>query len=973
MGLLTRCKVFSFRSLILYFGEFISYAVNLSENRSNVSTMTIPQDSIIPYRQSVNEVLTAFDTDARSGLGEGEARARLDRYGKNELMAEKPVPAWRKFLAQFQDVLVILLLIATLISAGMWLYERNSALPYEAIAIFAVVLLNAIMGYVQQSRAEEAIAALRQMTAAQASVIRDGTQQSIPATEIVPGDIITIEEGDTIPADARVIQSTVLQTAEAALTGESLPVLKDDLPIAEEVGLGDRDNMIFSGTVAVYGHGRAVVTATGMQTEMGRIAGMLKEAPVETTPLQKELHRVGKLLGIIVIVIAAVIIATILLVEDVRGFSALFEVLILGVALAVAAVPESLPAVVTVVLSLGVQRMARKNAIVRHLAAVETLGSANVIASDKTGTLTKNEMTVLTIVTASGRVNFEGTGYAPEGEVRREGGGKLDGALQFELVRALAAADRASNAVLHERDGRWAVHGDPTEGALIVAARKAGLEAEALNARLERIGEVPFSSERKLMSTVHSDTEQEERLLSFTKGAPDILLARCTQELVGDEIKPLTEERRAEILNSNEELAGKALRTLAVAFRTLPKDAFKQEEFDEHVEKDLIFLGLIGMIDPPRREAKDAVARAMAAGIRPIMITGDHPKTATVIAEELGIPTHGQAVTGAELEKMPEEKLDQTVREVSVYARVNPEHKLRIVKALQRQGAIVAMTGDGVNDAPALKTADIGVAMGITGTDVSKEASDVVLADDNFATIVGAVEEGRAIFSNIRKFLRYLLSSNLGEVMIMFFGLLLADVIGLTADGGAGIVLPLLATQILWINLISDGPPALALGVDPAEPGLMKEPPRPREEGVITRSMWAGNLFTGIIMAAGTLFVLDASLPGGLVEGSGSLQYAQTMAFNTVVFFSLFIVFNARSDKQSAFVGLFSNKWLWGAVILSLLLQIAVIYVPFLQQAFSTVSLNPSDWLLCAAVASSALWLRELSKIVIRARENRIK
>ncbi len=933
-----------------------------------MSTMTIQKDQTIPYRQSVNEVLTALNTDARSGLSEGEALERLDRYGKNELMAEKPVPAWRKFLAQFQDVLVVLLLIATLVSAGMWLYERNSALPYEAIAIFAVVLLNAIMGYIQQSRAEEAMAALRQMTAAQASVIRGGTRQSIPATEVVPGDVIVIEEGNTVPADARVIQSTALQTAEAALTGESLPVLKDELPITEEVGLGDRDNMIFSGTVAVYGHGRAVVTATGMQTEMGHIAGMLKETPIETTPLQKELHHVGKLLGIVVIVIAIVIITTIILVEDVRGFSALFDVLILGVALAVAAVPESLPAVVTVVLSLGVQRMAQKNAIVRHLAAVETLGSANVIASDKTGTLTKNEMTVLAVITASGRVNLEGTGYIPEGKVRREGGGKIDGALHFELVRALAAADRASNAVLHERNGRWVVHGDPTEGALIVAARKAGLEAEALNARLERVGEVPFSSERKLMSTVHTDAEQEERLLAFTKGAPDVLLTRCTQELVGDEIKPLTVERRAEILKSNEELAGEALRTLAVAFRTLPKDVMKQEEFDEHVEKDLVFLGLIGMIDPPRMEAKDAVARAMAAGVRPIMITGDHPKTATVIAEGLGIPTNGQAVTGAELEKMPEEKLDQTVQEVSVYARVNPEHKLRIVKALQRGGAIVAMTGDGVNDAPALKTANIGVAMGITGTDVSKEASDVVLADDNFATIVGAVEEGRAIFSNIRKFLRYLLSSNLGEVMIMFFGLLLADLIGLTAEGDR-LALPLLATQILWINLVTDGPPALALGVDPADPRLMKKPPRPREEGVITRSMWAGNLFTGVIMAIGALFILDASLPGGLIEGSGSLRYAQTMAFTTVVFFSLFVVFNARSDKQSAFVGLFSNKWLWGAVLLSLLLQVAVVHIPFLQQAFSTVSLSPVDWLLCTVVASSVLWLRELSKIVIRARE----
>jgi len=934
-----------------------------------MNTATIQLDQKTPYQQPVEEVFAALDTDARSGLSEGEARARLERYGRNEVTAEKPVPAWRKFLAQFQDVLVILLLVATLISAVLWLYEREPALPYEAMAIFAVVLLNAIMGYIQQSRAEEAVAALRQMSAAQANVIRDGARQSIRATEVVPGDIILIEEGDTVAADARLIQSTALQTAEAALTGESLPVSKDTLPITEEAGLGDRHNMIFSGTTATYGRGRAVVTATGMQTQMGRIAGMLKEAPTETTPLQKQLDRVGKLLGTVVVVIAVVMIATIILVEDVSGFSALFDVLILGVALAVAAVPGGLPAVVTAVLSLGVQRMARRNAVVRHLAAVETLGSANVIASDKTGTLTKNEMTVLAVVTASGRVNLGGTGYAPEGEVRREGGGAIDDALRFEFVRALAAADRANNAVLQERDGRWTVQGDPTEGALIVAARKAGLEGKALDARLVRVGEVPFSSERKLMSTVHIDAEREERLLVFTKGAPDILLARCSQELVGEETRPLTAERRSEILKTNEELAGEALRTLGVALRSLPKDALKQEEVDERVERELVFLGLIGMIDPPREEAKNAVARAKGAGIRPMMITGDHPKTAAVIAGELGIATDGQAVMGAELERMPDETIDRTVQEVSVFARVNPEHKLRIVKALQRGGAVVAMTGDGVNDAPALKTADIGVAMGITGTDVSKEAADMVLADDNFATIVAAVEEGRAIFSNIRKFLRYLLSSNIGEVMTMFFGVLLADVIGLTAEGA--VVLPLLATQILWINLVTDGAPALALGVDPADAGIMNDPPRPRDEGVITRSMWTGIFFVGVVMAVGTLLVLDASLPGGLIEGSGNMRYAQTMTFTTLMVFQLFNIFNARSDERSAFVGTFSNKWLWGAVLLSLLLQVAVIYIPFLQQAFSTVSLSLGDWLRCAAVASSVLWLRELSKVVTRATSRR--
>jgi P-type Ca2+ transporter type 2C len=919
------------------------------------------------YQLTVDEVLSALGTDAQRGLSEAEARARLEKYGKNEIATEKPAPRWKKFLAQFQNVLVVLLLVATTISAALWLYERESSLPYEAMAIFFVVLLNAVMGYIQESRAEQAVAALRKMSAARTKVIRDGRRRSIPATEVIPGDIILIEEGDTIPADARLVQSTALQTAEAALTGESLPVSKDTLPITEEVGLGDRHNMIFSGTAVTYGRGKAVVVATGMQTQMGRIAGMLTDAPAETTPLQRELARVGKLLGLIVVIIAVVMIATIILVEDVRGFAAIFDVLILGVALAVAAVPEGLPAVVTAVLSIGVQRMAKRNAIVRHLAAVETLGSANVIASDKTGTLTKNEMTVRVVVTASGRVRFGGTGYAPVGEVTRDGGGAIDGALRIELERALAVADRASNAVLQERDGRWTVQGDPTEGALVVAARKVGLKHEALNARFERIGEVPFSSERKLMSTIHTDADRRERLLVFTKGAPDVLLTRCSQELVGEETRPLTAARRAEILQINEDLAREALRTLGVAYRTLPADAFEDDEVDERLEQDLVFAGLIGMIDPPRPEAKDAVARAKGAGIRPIMITGDHPVTAAVIASELGITSDGRAVTGAELEKMPEDKRVQTVKEVSVYARVNPEHKLQIVKALKRDGAIVAMTGDGVNDAPALKAADIGVAMGITGTDVSKEAADIVLADDNFASIVAAVEEGRAIFSNIRKFLRYLLSSNIGEVMTMFFGVILADVIGLRAEGGSGVVLPLLATQILWINLVTDGAPALVLGVDPADAGIMNQPPRPRGEGVITRPMWLGIFFVGAVMAVGTLFILDSSLPGGLVEGSGDLRYAQTMAFTTLVFFSLFTVFNARSDEQSAFRGFFTNAWLWGAVLLSLLLQAAVIYIPVLQQAFSTVSLTFNDWLRCMAVASSVLWLRELSKMVMGA------
>ncbi|HSJ99132.1 MAG TPA: cation-translocating P-type ATPase [Myxococcota bacterium] len=927
-------------------------------------------DAKPPYRLPPDEVVMALASDARAGLGEEEARRRLARCGRNEVTPEAPVPAWRRFLAQFQNVLVVLLLAATGISAALWLYERPSALPYEALAIFAVVLVNALLGFLQQVRAQQAVEALRRMSAARARVVRGGVRRRVPAAELVPGDLLLVEEGDTIPADARLIQCAALHTAEAALTGESLPVAKQVAAIAGEAPLADRTNMIFSGTTATYGHGRAVVTSTGMQTQMGRIATLLEEVPDEATPLQEQLDRVGRLLGLSVVAIAVVMIATILLVEDVRGVSALVAVLIFGVALAVAAVPEGLPAIVTTVLALGVQRMARRNAIVRHLAAVETLGSADVIASDKTGTLTRNEMTVRCVVTASGSVEFGGTGYAPEGEVRRAGGGALDGALRAELTRALTAAERASNAVLEERGGRWHVDGDPTEGALIAAARKTGLEDAALDARFERVAELPFSSERKLMSTIHRDGERGDRLLAFTKGAPDVLLARCAHELVGEATRPLSAERRAEIGKRNDELAGQALRTLAVAFRPLPEDVLAGGGCDERVEADLVFLGLIGMIDPPREEARDSVARAQGAGIRVLMITGDHPRTAAVIAAELGIAPDARAVTGPELQAMSAEERERTVREVSVYARVDPEHKLRIVEALQRAGSTVAMTGDGVNDAPALKTADIGVAMGITGTDVSRKAADMVLADDDFATIVAAVEEGRTIFSNIRKFLRYLLPSNIGEVMTMFFGVLLGDEIGLGAADG-GVALPLLATQILWINLVTDGAPALALGADPADPDVMRRPPRPRGEGVITGPMWKGILLAGAVMAAGTLGVLDASLPGGWIEGSGSLRYGQTMAFTTLVFFSLFMVFNARSDERSACAGAFSNRWLWGAVLLSLALQAVVVYVPFLQQAFSTVSLGAGDWLLCAAAASSVLWLREASKAIARAASRR--
>lgn len=919
------------------------------------------------YQQSVQAVITALNSDMARGLTTQDAQQRLAQSGPNQLETEAPTPAWRKFLAQFQDVLVILLLIAAAISVSVWFYERAEPLPYEGLVIFAIVLLNGLLGYVQEARAEKSVAALQAMTAAEATILRDGQPQRTAAANLVPGDIILIEEGDTIPADGRLISTVSLQAAEASLTGESLPVAKDTEPIAEPVEVGDRSNMVFSGTAAAYGRGRAVITATGMQTEMGKIAGLLRQTKSEATPLQQELNRTGKLLGVIVLVIAVVMVATILLLENVREISDIIDVLILGVALAVAAVPEGLTAVVTAVLAIGMSRMAKRQALIRKLPAVETLGSATVIASDKTGTLTKNEMTVRTVATASGRVEVTGVGYAPEGALLQDGQPLADGALRNEVTYTLGAADRANNAVLQEKDGRWIIQGDPTEGALIVAARKAGLTDDQLTARFARIGEVPFSSERKLMSTVHTDAEQPERLLVLIKGAPDILLNRCQQEWLGDAARPLSEERRQAIRTLNEELAGEALRTLGVAFRSLPRDGLQQTNgASDELEHELVFLGLVGMSDPPRPEVQEAIKVAQGAGIRSIMITGDHPKTAAAIARELGIATTDTAISGAELEGMSDEVLRKTVQAASVYARVNPEHKLRIVNALRANGAVVAMTGDGVNDAPALKTADIGIAMGITGTDVSKEAADMVLADDNFATIVAAVEEGRTIFANIQKFLRYLLSSNVGEVLTMFLGVLLAKFLGLIAVPGEVVVFPLLATQILWINLVTDGAPALALGLDPADDKVMQQQPRPQGSGVITKPMWVGIALVGVIMAVGTLFVLDFSLPGGFIAGAGAMDYARTMAFTTLVLFQLFNVLNARSDSRSAFRRLFDNPWLWGALTFSLGLQFAVIYLPFLQRAFDTVALSLTDWGLCVLVGSSVLWLRELSKWISR-------
>ncbi len=919
-----------------------------------------------PSRADAAVVAAALGTDVERGLSSAEAAARLERYGPNELDPEEAVPAWRKLLAQFANPLIYLLIAAVVVSVVAWAVEGGEGVPYEAIVISVIIVLNGFLGYVQEARAEQAVAALRRMAAATAGVVRDGREHRIPATEVVPGDILLLAEGDAVAADARLLKAASLTVAEASLTGESEPVLKDTAPLAEPASLGDRVNMVFDGTAVTRGRGRAVVTATGMATEMGNVARLLGRTEAEATPLQREVDRIGRMLGIAVLVIAAVVVSAILLTADIENASDVVSVLLVGVSLAVAAVPEGLPAILSVVLALGVQRMARRRAIVKRLSSVETLGSASVVCTDKTGTLTRNEMTVEKVVTASGEVDVTGSGYRPAGELRA-GGRPLEDPVLLEEVRAvLAGGSLANNAVLREEDGEWTIQGDPTDAAFLVAEAKVGGLTEARKSRFERLAEVPFTSERKLMSTVEADVEGELGVAVVTKGAPDVLLARCTGERVGTDVRPLTAGRRNEILVAVDRLADRALRTLAVAYRPLRGDGEAPE--DESVERDLVYLGMVGIIDPPRPEARTAIAEARAAGVRTIMITGDHPRTAVRIAGDLGIaPPGSRAVTGADMEALDDEPLKNTVRDVSVYARVAPEHKLRIVHALQANGDIAAMTGDGVNDAPALKSADIGVAMGVTGTDVTTEAADMILADDNFATIVAAIGEGRGIFSNIRKFLRFLLSSNIGEVLTMFIGVMLAGVLGLDETGEA-VAVPLLATQILWINLLTDGAPALAMGLDPPPDDVMQRPPRRLTDRVIDQDMWLGIFWVGSVMALVTLAALDLKLSGGLLGGSGDIDEARTMAFTTLVLAQLFNCFNARSDRTSAFHHLFTNRLLWGAIALSLALQVAVVHLPFLNAAFDTTPLTIGDWLICVALASVVLWADEAKKLLGRRR-----
>ena len=874
---------------------------------------------------SVEESLESLESGPR-GLTSDEAAKRLEKFGPNELQAQAHISAWAILLEQFKNVLIVILLLATALSAFL-------GHGVEAIAITVIVLFAVILGFIQEYRAERAIEALREMAAPNATVIRDEIEQRVPAREVVPGDVILLATGDKIPADARLTEAVNLQTVEAPLTGESAPVEKHSMALPEEqLSAGDQRNMAFAGTAVTYGRGRALIVATGMATEFGKIARMLQDVDTVKTPLQGNLDRLGKSLARAAFAVVFVIVILGLF----RG-QPFVEMLIFGVALAVAVVPEALPAVVTISLALGVKRMVRRNALIRRLPAVETLGSTSVICSDKTGTLTKDEMTVRKLYVAGHMIEVSGTGYEPCGSFSMNGSGA---AAPESLSMLLRAGALASDARVVQRNGAgtWEVKGDPTEGALVVAAAKAGLNKVELDKQFSRVSEIPFTAETKRMTTLH---ETPNGVVAYSKGAPEIIVQSCTLQLTDAGVEPLDDARRAEVLDRARQMAGEALRVLAIAYK--PRAAV------EDAEHEMTLLGLAGMIDPPRPEAKAAVRRCEEAGIKVIMITGDHPLTAKAVAEELGLSKQGGVVIGAELESMDDAQLEREVESIEVCARVSPAHKLRVVTALQNRGQVVAMTGDGVNDAPALKKADIGIAMGITGTDVSKEAAAMTLTDDNFASIVAAVEEGRGIFSNIKKYLMYLLSSNIGEIGLMAGATLF------------GLPLPLSAVQILYVNLATDGLPALALAVDPPEEGLMQRPPRNPRKGIFTRPVVLLMLVGGVWSAIVNLGLFVWALSSGR-----SVQEAMTMTFVSLVLIQFFKAYNFRSDRLSVFHQPFANKWLNLAIVWELVMLGFILYVPLLERTFGTFPLTVIDWVIIVAAALTVSPVLELTKWIER-------
>jgi Ca2+-transporting ATPase len=876
------------------------------------------------YAISQEELFRRLETSS-GGLSSAEAGSRLESQGPNKIEATRSKRPWQLLLDQFRNVLILTLLFATVLSAFL-------GHSIEAVAILFIILFAVLLGFFQEYRAEKAIAALRIMAAPNARVIRDKHEQLIPAYGVVPGDLILMAAGDRIPADARLLDSVNLRIEESSLTGESVPSEKKSSSLLPEgTAMGDRSNMVFAGTSVVYGKGRAVVTCTGMETEIGRVAAMIQTVQTEKTPLQKNLDRVGASLARAALVIVLVIVAL----GIARG-QPFIDILIFGIALAVAVVPEALPAVVTISLALGVQRMTRRHALMRRLPAVETLGSTTVICSDKTGTLTRDEMTVRALYADGMFTRVTGSGYRPEGSISLTAGKSELPSVFRQLLEAGVLCNDA-NLEMNE-SGEWIIRGDPTEGALIVAARKGGLDEANIRERYPRIDEQPFSSETRRMVTVHRNGDG---IMAIVKGAPETIVPACTRRFSADGISLVDSAGREMIMTQAEIMGREALRVLAFAG--------SQGAGLAETDASLVFLGLAGMIDPPRSEARDAVRKCFDAGIRLVMITGDHPVTAEAIAHELGILVDGRVVTGAELEKMDDNELGSMIGGIDVFARVAPEHKLRIVNALQSNGEIVAMTGDGVNDAPALKKADIGISMGINGTDVSREASAMTLTDDNFSSIVAAIEEGRGIYDNIRKYLTYLLSSNIGELGLMAGATLL------------GLPLPLTAVQILYVNLATDGLPALALAVDPMEPGIMKRRPSDPKQGLFTRPlitlMMAGGFWSTIVNLS--LFQWSRSSGRPLAE-------AMTMTFVSLVLIQFFKAYNFRSDKDPVFRAPFVNRWLNLAILWELILLASIVSVPFLRIPFSTFPMSVEDWLIVSCCALTVMPVIEAVKWCIR-------
>lgn len=931
------------------------------------------------YRLDISKVFGVLNSSP-DGLKGEDVSVRQARFGPNRLQQTHEISPWLIFLEQFKDVLIIILIFATVVS--LLIGET-----LDAVVIFSIVVLCALLGFFQEYRSEKAVEALKRIASPNARVIREGKERIIPAHELVPGDIVCLQTGDIVPADARVIEAVNLRVNEAVLTGESVPVLKyNEAVLQEEVPVADRGNMLFASTDVTKGRGRGIITETGMNTEFGKIAAMLQEVKSEKTPLEVQMDVVGRWLGFGCLGVC--LLAS--LIGILRGYP-LLQMFVWGVSLAVAAVPEALPAVVTSALAIGVQCMAKQHAIVKRLAAVETLGCTTVICSDKTGTLTKNEMTVQSVWAGGDSFEVSGVGYAPFGDFNRNGKA-LDPRQVPLLARLLEIGILCNDATLQEEAGQWKIFGDPTEGALLVLGVKGGIDVTGLRAKMPRAGEIPFEEARKLMSTINEmdkarDSDDnldyrdrsgsggkgeaealpegiekvkgtfEGRRFVAVKGAPETILERCSFFETRDAVLQITQAERDQVLSANENMAKRALRVLALAWRRIPSD---EKTFESgSIEKDLVFCGLVGMIDPPRDEVPLAVRDCIAAGIRPVIVTGDHVLTAQAIARSVGIleaedkegcgESEGIVLNGEELEGMNDAELDEIITRIRVFARVSPEHKLRIVNAYQRQGEVVAMTGDGVNDAPALKKADIGVAMGIKGTDVSREAADMVLADDNFATIIKAVKEGRAAFENIKKYLIFLLSCNIGEILILAGAFFL------------GLPLPLIAIQILWVNLTTDGLPALALGIDPPAPDIMGTPPRGRNSSIFTYDVVAMILIISFFIFGVLFFIFKRYL------GIANLEKAQTMVFLGMILLELFNAFNCRSVRHSIVrMPPWDNIWLMGAVFASFLMSLAVINIPFMNVLFHTQPLSVCDWGLGMLLASSVIVVVEFVKLFKR-------